>query len=137
MSDLRSIQLTGRQFDRLESILTHENRWTHIWIAPNECENKNQMSESESYFVQNIIIFYFTSTGIYGYLNGVRLYAPGEECLPQGGVCAKRKDCNQTENSLPKGLCPDKNIGVECCSAGNASFHTNLTMPEIISTFRM
>jgi len=49
------------------------------------------------------------------YYQGVPLYAVSRDCAMLGGVCVLRGDCEPGNQTFMKGLCPDKDIGVECC----------------------
>jgi len=49
------------------------------------------------------------------YYQGVLLFATGRECAMVGGLCVQQDDCMAGHNTFMKGLCPDREIGVECC----------------------
>jgi len=50
-----------------------------------------------------------------GYYAGVPVYTPGRQCALVGGLCVQEEDCAPGEATSKKGLCPDKDMGVECC----------------------
>lgn len=46
---------------------------------------------------------------------GVTVYAPSHECKMLGGLCVLEGDCEKDNTVHKRGLCPDRDIGVECC----------------------
>lgn len=47
--------------------------------------------------------------------NGVNVYTQSRECAMLGALCVLASDCEKGELTHKKGLCPDHEIGVECC----------------------
>lgn len=56
------------------------------------------------------------------YYQGVPVYSSGRDCAMLGGLCVLRDDCMSGHQTFMKGLCPDKDIGVECCYRGGPHF---------------
>jgi len=50
-----------------------------------------------------------------GYISGVPLYTLGRACASVGGICVSQLDCAPGHLTSKKGLCPDRDLGVECC----------------------
>ncbi|XP_055312355.1 uncharacterized protein LOC129574395 [Sitodiplosis mosellana] len=52
---------------------------------------------------------------IFDYYQGVPIYKRSRECSMLGGQCVQEGDCAKGELSHKRGLCPDREMGVECC----------------------
>lgn len=46
------------------------------------------------------------------------MYTPSRECSMLGGICVQEGDCEKDQFTAKSGLCPDREMGVECCYKG-------------------
>lgn len=56
------------------------------------------------------------------YYQGVPVYTPSRECAMGGGICVQEGDCEKGELAQKSGICPDREMGVECCYKGKSNF---------------
>lgn len=83
--------------------------------AHNICEHQ-QIVMIHGSFSFNINLIFDHVIG--AYYQGVPLYTDGRDCKMLGGLCVMQDDCAPGHQTFMKGLCPDKDIGVECCYRG-------------------
>lgn len=74
--------------------------------------------------VQHLIFwFYFLIQDYFG----VHVYPQERDCAMLGGMCVHTEDCEPSQLTSTKGLCPNfRDLGVECCYQGWCSLFLSL-----------